>query len=112
MERLPLFVFGTLRLGECNHHYLAGRYDRRVAAVLRDFVRTAPLRIDHAPGESVDGELYFLQLERYDETMRGCDDLEEIPIGSVIGDRRATHSAARGPVFRPRCGSEGGGCAS
>ena len=31
-DRLPLFVFGTLRSGQVNHHLLRGRYCRRLQA--------------------------------------------------------------------------------
>jgi gamma-glutamylcyclotransferase (GGCT)/AIG2-like uncharacterized protein YtfP len=85
MERRPLFVFGTLRLGHENHHYLAGRFDRWLPAVLRDYRRVEPLMIDVAPGEAVDGQLFFLELSRYDETLAGCDELEEIPVGQLVG---------------------------
>ncbi len=101
-ERLPLFVFGTLRYGHCNHHYLASRYDRRVPAVLHDYRRIAPLMIDRAPGDEVDGELYHLRRTDYDSTMAGCDELEEIPPGQLIGHeyerRRVVVVTEVGPV--------------
>lgn len=85
MLRLPLFVFGTLRLGECNHHYLAGHFDRRRVARLEDFRRVAPLMIARQHGSCVDGELYDLTEATYESTLQGCDDLEEIPVGTLIG---------------------------
>lgn len=84
--RLPLFVFGTLRRGECNHHYLAGRYDDVVPAVLPGYRIVAPLMIAPSPADSVPGELFTLDPNRYDETLRGCDDLEEIPEGTLVGE--------------------------
>src|SRR5262252_8276203 len=73
-EELPLFVFGTLRRGESNHHYLAGFYDRWLPAALRDFKRTVT---DHgfpcvAPsaGSQVVGELFFFRRQVFVETLR------------------------------------------
>jgi len=81
----PLFVFGTLRRGECNHHLLAGRYDRHLPAVLHGFTRSEPLMIVRAPRDRVEGELYFLSPAQADQTLRDCDDLEGIPEGSLAG---------------------------
>ena len=83
---LPLFVFGTLRRGECNHHYLDGRYVRVLPATLDGYRRVHRLMIRRDPQSRVDGELYFLKPEGYDATLRGCDDLEEIPPGQLVGD--------------------------
>lgn len=85
LERLPLFVFGTLRRGQGNHHYLFGRYERMIPARLRGFGRLHPLMIVRRDGDSVDGELYFLREDSRDHTMRGCDDLEGIPPGRDEG---------------------------
>jgi gamma-glutamylcyclotransferase (GGCT)/AIG2-like uncharacterized protein YtfP len=84
-ERRPLFVFGTLRKGHENHHYLDGHYERMIPAVLRGYERLHPLMIHRAGHASVDGELYFLNLDKYHATMAGCDELEEIPPGKLIG---------------------------
>lgn len=82
---LPLFVFGTLRRGEPNHHYLDGFYDGVVPAVLPGYGRVAPLMIAAQPGSEVIGELFFLTAARYEQTLAGCDELEEIPPGKLVG---------------------------
>lgn len=85
INQLPLFVFGTLRHGHCNHHYLAGRFERVLSAVLKDYSRRHPLMIVPQPGGVVDGELYFLQRDHYELTLASCDKLEEIPPGQLVG---------------------------
>ncbi len=101
-ERLPLFVFGTLRRGHENHHYLDGHYDEMLAASLHGYARLHSLMI--APQESglVEGELFYLKLNQYDTTLAGCDDLEEIPPGQLIGHeyerRRVTVVTSAGDV--------------
>ncbi len=85
MPTLPLFVFGTLRRGECNHHYLAGAYDRVLAARLLGFARVEPLMIAREQSSEVDGELFFLTPATYAATLRECDSLEELTPGSLIG---------------------------
>jgi gamma-glutamylcyclotransferase (GGCT)/AIG2-like uncharacterized protein YtfP len=85
MPTLPLFVFGTLRRGECNHHYLAGAYDRVLAARLLGFARVEPLMIARQLDSTVDGELFFLTASTSAATLRECDHLEELNPGSLIG---------------------------
>lgn len=85
MSQLPLFVFGTLRRGECNHGYLAGAYDRVLPARLLGFVRVAPLMIARDAESTVDGELFFLTPASYEATLSGCDRLEELPTDGLIG---------------------------
>lgn len=85
MEQLPLFVFGTLRRGQCNHRLLDGRYHRTVPALLRGFQRIEPLMIGRQEGAEVPGELFFLPADRYASILRGCDELEGIPRGSLAG---------------------------
>ena len=85
MQQLPLFVFGTLRRGECNHHYLAGAYDRMVPARLPGFARVEPLMIARQADSVVEGELYFLTPAIAVRTLQGCDELEELPVDQLIG---------------------------
>lgn len=83
--RLPLFVFGTLRRGHRNHHFLDGRYDRVLPAHLHGYQRLHELMIARSSAAVVDGELFFLDQSRYDQTLAGCDELEEIPPGQLVG---------------------------
>lgn len=96
---LPLFVFGTLRRGERNHHYLHGYYDRVIPAVLPDYARVAPLMIAPSPGGEVMGELYFLTASRAARTLAECDELEELVPGTLSGheyERRRVSVIAEG----------------
>lgn len=102
MPQLPLFVFGTLRRGECNHGYLAGAYDRVLSARLLGFVRIAPLMIARQADSAVDGELFFLTLATYEATLSGCDRLEELLIGDLVGHeyrRIAVHVQSESGTF-------------
>lgn len=83
--KLPLFVFGTLRRGHRNHHYLDGHYDVMVPAELRGYQRLHELMIARHPGGVVDGELFSLRLDQYESTLAACDELEEIPPGMLVG---------------------------
>ena len=86
MSQLPLFVFGPLRRGECNHGYLAGQFDQVQLARLLGFARIAPLMIARDLNSVVDGELFWLTAENYEATLAGCDRLEELPVNGLIGD--------------------------
>ncbi len=100
-ERLPLFVFGTLRLGHENHRYLDGHYEQMHAASLRGYARRHPLMIARQADGVVDGELYFLAADEYEATLAGCDELEELPPGQLVGRdyerKRVTVTTASGP---------------
>ena len=88
-EFLPLFAFGTLRRGEENHHFLAGTFERWLPGTLRDYQRTTADHgfpaISPAPGDCVDGELFFISRDRFVETLHACDLLEDIIPGQLSG---------------------------
>jgi len=86
---LLLFVFGTLRRGEPNHGYLAGNYERWLAAELPGFAREItphgfPAAVP-APGGRISGELFFLGPGLHAEILARCDALEDIPPGQLVG---------------------------
>jgi gamma-glutamylcyclotransferase (GGCT)/AIG2-like uncharacterized protein YtfP len=90
MSQLPMFVYGTLRRGESNHHFLEGTYERVLPAMLPDYMKgTAshgyPL-VSPQSGSHVDGELFFIRSELYDATLERCDRLEDLPPGRLVGD--------------------------
>ena len=99
--RLPLFVFGTLRLGHENHHYIESHYEEMLTASLHGYARLHPLMIARQADGVVDGELYFLADDEYEATLAGCDELEEIPPGQLVGReyqrKRVTVSTMSGP---------------
>jgi gamma-glutamylcyclotransferase (GGCT)/AIG2-like uncharacterized protein YtfP len=88
-EHLPLFAFGTLRRGESNHHYLDGTYERCLAGTLRNFRKTLAAHgfpaISEAPGNCVQGDLFFIRRELFVQTLHNCDLLEDIPPGELVG---------------------------
>jgi prolyl-tRNA editing enzyme YbaK/EbsC (Cys-tRNA(Pro) deacylase)/gamma-glutamylcyclotransferase (GGCT)/AIG2-like uncharacterized protein YtfP len=99
--RYPLFVYGTLRLGEENHRFLDGHYLRTISAELAGYARIHPLMIASNPQGRVDGELYFLMPDEYDATIAACDELEELDPGQLVGrdyQRKLVHvTTAEGP---------------
>ena len=101
-HELPLFVFGTLRQGHRNHHYLAGHFDRVIPANLPGYRRLHELMIAPADNGNVDGELFFVKQPEYLATMAGCDELEEIPPGTLIGHeyqrKCVTVETSEGPI--------------
>ncbi|MFN0199618.1 MAG: gamma-glutamylcyclotransferase [Planctomycetaceae bacterium] len=82
---LPLFVYGTLRKGKCNHHYLHGKYDRMLTATLPGYLRVHPIMVKPHPGAAVEGELYFIKPELFHAVLQGCDHLEELYPGELHG---------------------------
>jgi len=85
LEQLPLFVYGTLRRGQCNHHLLDGRYKRAIPATLHDFLRVHPMMIVPKRERRVNGELYFLHSDTYRRAMADCDELEEVSPTTWVG---------------------------
>lgn len=83
--QFPLFVYGTLRRGEENHHYLAEHFARTIPAKLPGYERIHPIMIARKSDGVVEGELYFLKPDEYAATMAGCDELEELYPGQMIG---------------------------
>jgi gamma-glutamylcyclotransferase (GGCT)/AIG2-like uncharacterized protein YtfP len=80
-ERLPVFVYGTLRPGEKNYlHYLAGRTVDEVSAMAEGqlyFVADGGYPyVEPGPG-LVSGELIYLDPQHYEETLQAVDELEE-----------------------------------
>jgi gamma-glutamylcyclotransferase (GGCT)/AIG2-like uncharacterized protein YtfP len=81
-----MFVFGTLRSGQCNHHFIHGRYDKRLQARLYGYSRVGPLMIDVREDACVIGELFFFCDAVYDQAMVEIDELESLPPGERIGE--------------------------
>jgi len=101
--KLPLFVFGTLRRDHRNHHYLNSHFDKVVPAILRGYQRLHELMIAPCADGIVDGELFFLKTDEYDATLAGCDELEEIPSGQLVGHeyaRKVVSVETSGGVFQ------------
>lgn len=82
---LPLFAFGTLRSGQCNHDLLRGRYERRLQARLWGYQIVSPLTIARDETGWVGGELFFFSPAVVDDVMAVCDKLEGIPPGNTRG---------------------------
>lgn len=89
MSQLPLFAFGTLRREKPNHSILEGAFDKCLSATLRDFRRAVAPHgfpaIVRCPLARVEGELFFIRPDLYDETLRRCDQLEDLPPGQLVG---------------------------
>ncbi|WP_210589407.1 gamma-glutamylcyclotransferase family protein [Streptomyces sp. GESEQ-35] len=85
-ERLPFFVYGTLRPGEPNHDlFLRGRTEaeepgRLTGAVLYDGPGY-PYAVEDAAGGVVYGELVTALPEAYGELLAALDQLEEYAPG-------------------------------
>lgn len=95
--RLPVFVYGTLRPGEENYPtHLNGRTEQILPATIRGrlfYVADGGYPYLE-PGEGiVRGELVYLDPDRYEQTLRRLDELEEYDPGdeehSVYLRRRA-----------------------
>jgi gamma-glutamylcyclotransferase (GGCT)/AIG2-like uncharacterized protein YtfP len=81
MERLPFFVYGTLRTGEDNwERFLKGRTEREIPAILPDhrmFIDVFPFVMDDNEGRQVRGNLVYPRAELYEAVLRDLDGLEE-----------------------------------
>lgn len=103
-ERLPVFVYGTLRPGEKNYpHYLAGRTIREVAATAEGqlyLVADGGYPYVEPGACRVAGELVYLDPHQYEHTLRRLDALEEYDPGdeahSVYLRRRTVVTLADG----------------
>jgi gamma-glutamylcyclotransferase (GGCT)/AIG2-like uncharacterized protein YtfP len=84
-EKIPVFVYGTLRPGEKNYsHYLAGRTVSEVPATaegqLYYIADGGYPYVEPGPG-TVSGELIYLDPRRYEPTLQAIDALEEYDPG-------------------------------
>ncbi|MCA2016699.1 gamma-glutamylcyclotransferase [Vibrio tritonius] len=73
-----VFVYGTLRQGECNHHYLAnsqllGHFDTPPEYALYDLGPYPGLVEGH---HAISGEVYLVD----DDTLAKIDELEDVPV--------------------------------
>jgi gamma-glutamylcyclotransferase (GGCT)/AIG2-like uncharacterized protein YtfP len=89
MSLMPLFVFGTLRRGHSNHHYLQGRFERCELARVEGFRRGVaghgfPAALP-ATGETIDGELFWIAVDQFDAVLRDIDQLEDLPADALVG---------------------------
>ena len=95
-ERLPFFVYGTLRRGQGNHRRLEARTEAEYAAVLPDhalYEAGLPYATD-ARRATVVGELVFARPERYDQVLAELDRLE----GYCSGRAHCHYERVRRPV--------------
>ncbi|MCF3125629.1 gamma-glutamylcyclotransferase [Streptomyces arenae] len=100
--RLPFFVYGTLRPGECNHAaHLAGRVAAEEPALLRGAVLYDgpgyPYLVEDPGAGPVRGELVTALPTAYDRLLVALDLLEEY----VPGDPRNLYERVVRDVVRP-----------
>lgn len=78
MEYLPLFVYGTLRNGLGNYnHYLRDRTADEIPGIIKATMFDIGAFPAVVCGEgTVQGELMYIKLTDYVDTMRNCDRLE------------------------------------
>ncbi|MEU5362559.1 gamma-glutamylcyclotransferase family protein [Streptomyces sp. NPDC005925] len=103
-ERLPFFVYGTLRPGEVNHDaFLRGRTRAEEPARLTGAVLYAgpgyPYAVEE-PGGTVHGDLVTAHPEAYDELLLTLDRLEEY----IPGDPRSLYVRVAREVTRLMAG--------
>ncbi len=79
-ERLPFFVYGTLRAGEGNwERYLKGRTIAQIPARLpahKMYVDMYPFITNATDGSQVIGELVYVEEENYRPVLKDLDKLE------------------------------------
>ncbi|ACY49855.1 Gamma-glutamylcyclotransferase family protein YtfP [Vibrio alginolyticus] len=73
-----VFVYGTLRKGECNHHFLSsaqflGQHETDAQFALYDLGPYPALSVGQ---RSIQGEVYLID----DETLSELDKLEDVPV--------------------------------
>jgi gamma-glutamylcyclotransferase (GGCT)/AIG2-like uncharacterized protein YtfP len=111
MEKLPFFVYGTLRTGEDNwKRFLKGRTEQEIPAVLPDhkmFVEVFPFVMDDNDGRQVRGNLVYPRAELYEAVLRDLDGLEEYDPTTGSGwylrvIREATYQDSTGQTQRIR----------
>lgn len=100
-ERLPFFVYGTLRPGESNHDaFLRGRTRAEEPARLTGAVLYAgpgyPYVVEEPGGGTVHGDLVTARPEAYDDLLLALDHLEEY----VPGDPRSLYVRVAREVTR------------
>ncbi|MGH2752026.1 MAG: gamma-glutamylcyclotransferase family protein [Actinomycetota bacterium] len=81
-DQLPLFVYGTLRRGERAAHLLAGAVRARALARARGARLALDLdypAVSFAGDQEVEGELVWLDPQRFDVIMALIDDYEGAP---------------------------------
>ncbi len=79
MERLPVFVYGTLRSGQRNHGLIADRVAESYPAMADDlalFGDRIPFAVERA-GQRIVGELMILADRHYEEALADLDRLEK-----------------------------------
>jgi gamma-glutamylcyclotransferase (GGCT)/AIG2-like uncharacterized protein YtfP len=81
MEKLPFFVYGTLRTGEYNwERFLKGRTTQEIPATLPDhkmFIDEYPFVTDAEDGSQVNGNLVYPKPELYEAVTHDLDGLEQ-----------------------------------
>jgi gamma-glutamylcyclotransferase (GGCT)/AIG2-like uncharacterized protein YtfP len=79
MDRLPVFVYGTLRRGQCNHRVIEASLDGVRDARLAGHVLYAsglPWIAPGDPASTVTGDLLLISPDRYADGLRALDRLE------------------------------------
>jgi len=80
--QLPLFIYGTLLKGECNHHLLAGRLHQELPATCQGTLLLIegdgyPYPALTAGDQVIHGRLIYPRREVYGQLLREIDALED-----------------------------------